>query len=75
MNFSSTAPLTHGDCRELLLIEGLVQNGLGNWAAAAEYTGTRTPEEAQQHYHDVYEESPTWPLPVCHTGDVGLHVT
>lgn len=69
MSFTVTSPFTHCDSRELLLIEGLILNGLGNWAAAAEHTGTRTPEEAQQHYHDVYEESPAWPLPVCDPGD------
>ncbi|KAF8342031.1 uncharacterized protein EI90DRAFT_3150191 [Cantharellus anzutake] len=52
-----------GADEELLLIEGLIINGLGNWAAAAEHIGTRTPEEVQQHYHDVYVESQTWPLP------------
>lgn len=50
--------------RELLLIEGLMANGLGNWTAAAEHIGTRTPEETEQHYFETYLNSPNWPLPV-----------
>ena len=39
-------------------------NGIGNWSAAAEHVGTRTAEEAQRHYYEVYIDSPTFPLPV-----------
>ncbi|KAF9519189.1 hypothetical protein BS47DRAFT_1379461 [Hydnum rufescens UP504] len=52
-----------GADEELLLIEGLILNGLGNWAAAAEHIGTRTAEEAETHYREVYQNSPNWPLP------------
>jgi transcriptional adapter 2-alpha len=50
--------------RELLLIEGLMSHGLGNWSAAAEHVGTRTKEEVKTHYEQVYHDSDTWPLPV-----------
>lgn len=50
--------------RELLLNEGLTQQGLGNWAAVAEHVGTRTKEEVEQHYNSVYINSPDYPLPV-----------
>lgn len=51
--------------RELLLLEGLTLQGLGNWQAVAEHIGTRTKEEVEQHYNAVYINSPNWPLPVC----------
>lgn len=50
--------------RELLLLEGIALQGLGNWQAIAEHVGTRTKEEVQQHYKSVYVDSPNWPLPV-----------
>ncbi|KAJ2718866.1 Transcriptional adapter ada2 [Coemansia sp. Benny D115] len=53
---------------ELLLIDGLRQFGMGNWKDAAEHVGTRTKEECEQHYMEVYVESETWPLP-----DMGRH--
>ncbi|KAJ1677265.1 Transcriptional adapter ada2, partial [Spiromyces aspiralis] len=48
---------------ELLLIEGLMQFGMGNWAEAAEYVGTKTKEECERHYIEIYVNSDTWPLP------------
>ncbi|KAJ1719695.1 Transcriptional adapter ada2 [Coemansia erecta] len=48
---------------ELLLIDGLRQFGMGNWKDAAEHVGTRTKEECEQHYMEVYVGSDTWPLP------------
>lgn len=50
--------------RELLLIEGISLQGLGNWQAIAEHVGTRTKEEAEEHYNTVYVTSQDWPLPV-----------
>ena len=50
--------------RELLLIEGIALQGIGNWQAVSEHVGTRTKEEIEQHYYDVYINSPNWPLPV-----------
>ncbi|KZT71728.1 hypothetical protein DAEQUDRAFT_755577 [Daedalea quercina L-15889] len=52
-----------GADEELLLLEGIALQGLGNWQAIAEHVGTRTKEEVQQHYQSVYIDSPDWPLP------------
>ncbi|KAF8532520.1 hypothetical protein JB92DRAFT_2802615 [Gautieria morchelliformis] len=52
-----------GADEELLLIEGLTVQGLGNWAAVAEHVGTRTKEEVEQHYTSVYLDSANYPLP------------
>ncbi|KAI0081988.1 hypothetical protein K474DRAFT_1021973 [Panus rudis PR-1116 ss-1] len=52
-----------GADEELLLVEGISLQGLGNWQAVAEHVGTRTKEEVEQHYKDVYLNSPNWPLP------------
>lgn len=43
-----------GADEELLLISGLIINGLGNWAEAASHVGTRTKEECEKHYLEVY---------------------
>ncbi|KAK4687393.1 transcriptional adapter 2-alpha, partial [Tremellales sp. Uapishka_1] len=43
-----------GADEELLLISGLIMNGLGNWAEAAEHVGTRTKEECERHYLETY---------------------
>ena len=43
-----------GADEELLLITGLIQNGLGNWTEAAEHVGTRTKEDCERHYLQVY---------------------
>ncbi|EIN11553.1 SWIRM-domain-containing protein [Punctularia strigosozonata HHB-11173 SS5] len=52
-----------GADEEILLIEGLSLQGLGNWQAIAEHVGTRTKEQVAEHYHRVYINSPGWPLP------------
>ncbi|KAG8956216.1 Transcriptional adapter ada2 [Tulasnella sp. 424] len=36
---------------------------MGSWADAAEHVGTRTREEAERHYNEVYVDSPDWPMP------------
>ena len=59
--------ISYGDSvfsRELLLLEGISLQGLGNWQAIAEHVGTRTKEEIEEHYNSVYVDSPNWPLPV-----------
>lgn len=43
-----------GADEELLLISGLILNGLGNWAEAAGHVGTRTKEECERHYLEVF---------------------
>lgn len=50
--------------RELLLIDGLLTSGMGSWADAAEHIGTRTREEVEAHYNEVYVNSEDWPMPV-----------
>ncbi|KIK41266.1 hypothetical protein CY34DRAFT_806302 [Suillus luteus UH-Slu-Lm8-n1] len=52
-----------GADEELLLIEGISQEGLGNWQMIAEHIGTRTKEDVEEHYNSVYVDSRDWPLP------------
>ncbi|PAV18449.1 transcriptional adapter 2 [Pyrrhoderma noxium] len=52
-----------GADEELLLIEGIALQGLGNWQEIAKHVGTRTKEEVEDHYNNVYINSPNWPLP------------
>ncbi|CCL99652.1 uncharacterized protein FIBRA_01672 [Fibroporia radiculosa] len=52
-----------GADEELLLLEGISLQGLGNWQAIAEHVGTRTKEEVEEHYKIVYIDSSDWPLP------------
>jgi hypothetical protein len=51
--------------RELLLLTGISTHGIGNWKKIAEHVGTRSKEEAEEHYREVYVESKDWPMPVC----------
>lgn len=37
---------------------------MGSWADAAEHIGTRTREEVERHYNEVYVDSEDWPIPV-----------
>jgi transcriptional adapter 2-alpha len=53
--------------RELLLLEGIGLQGMGNWQAISEHVGTRTKAEVEEHYRSVFINSPDWPLPVCST--------
>ncbi|KAI0032890.1 hypothetical protein K488DRAFT_48877 [Vararia minispora EC-137] len=53
-----------GADEELLLIEGISLQGMGNWEAIAEHIGTRTKDDVEQHYRAVYIDSPNWPLPL-----------
>ena len=46
------------------MIEGIALQGLGNWQEIAKHVGTRTKEEVEEHYRNVYINSPNWPLPV-----------
>jgi hypothetical protein len=43
-----------GADEELLLVSGLMKDGLGNWQEAATHIGTRTKEDCEAHYHAVY---------------------
>lgn len=39
---------------ELLLLEAVESNGIGNWSDVAEQLGTRTPDECCEHYTRIY---------------------
>ncbi|KAI0044200.1 SWIRM-domain-containing protein [Auriscalpium vulgare] len=52
-----------GADEELLLVEAIASQGLGNWQSIAEHLGTRTKEEVEKHYNEIYINSPTWPIP------------
>ncbi|KAG6866415.1 hypothetical protein C0991_004700 [Blastosporella zonata] len=43
-----------GADEELLLLTGLASQGIGNWKKIAEHVGTRTKEEVENHYNEVY---------------------
>ena len=65
-----------GADEELLLISGLILNGVGNWAEVAGHIGTRSKEECEQHYIEVYlgqtqedEGVQKEFMPVCHPGE------
>lgn len=55
-----------GADEELLLIEGAEIYGLGNWQDMADHIGTRTKEECEKHYMDVYVASQSYPIPNMH---------
>lgn len=50
---------------ELLLLEAVESNGVGNWQDVAEQLGSRTPSECRDHFLEVYlgEEQPPRALP------------
>lgn len=37
--------------------------GPGNWAAVAEHVGTKSTDECQHHYHQIYIQPDSFPLP------------
>lgn len=48
---------------------------MGSWADAADHIGTRTRQEAERHYNEVYVNSPDWPMPVRHSATNDLLCT
>ncbi|KAJ3452870.1 transcriptional adapter 2-alpha [Anaeramoeba flamelloides] len=48
---------------EMLLLEGIERKGFGNWSSIATYIGTKTQEQIEEHYLDVYLDSEKLPLP------------
>ncbi|KAG0282630.1 Transcriptional adapter ada2 [Linnemannia gamsii] len=52
-----------GADEELLLIEGAENFGIGNWQDIADHVGSKTRDECEAHYLQVYVNSDTWPLP------------
>ncbi|KAG1741731.1 hypothetical protein EDD22DRAFT_1007075 [Suillus occidentalis] len=62
-NFSIVSSKVHRlSNSELLLIEGISQEGLGNWSRS-QNIGTRTNEDVEEHYNSVYVDSRDCPLP------------
>ncbi|KAI1315554.1 Transcriptional adapter ada2 [Mortierella claussenii] len=55
-----------GADEELLLIEGAETFGIGNWQDIADHVGSKTRDECEAHYLQVYVESETWPFPDMH---------
>ncbi|KAF9284252.1 Transcriptional adapter ada2 [Mortierella alpina] len=55
-----------GADEELLLIEGAENFGIGNWQDIADHVGSKTRDECEAHYLQVYVNSETWPLPNMH---------
>ncbi|GAB5356804.1 hypothetical protein AAMO2058_000320300 [Amorphochlora amoebiformis] len=43
-----------GADEELLLLEAIEQCGFGNWVDIADHIGTKTKEECERHYEDIY---------------------
>ena len=43
---------------------GIVSQGVGNWREISEHVGTRTKEEVEKHYNEVYVDSLEMSLPV-----------
>ncbi|RKP02990.1 hypothetical protein CXG81DRAFT_10088, partial [Caulochytrium protostelioides] len=53
-----------GADEELLFVEGLEMFGLGNWDQISEHMGgSKTKEELDAHYKNVFIQSPRWPCP------------
>jgi len=48
----------------LLLIEGATNFGIGNWQDIADHVGSKSRDECEAHYLQVYVNSEKWPLPV-----------
>ncbi|KAF9583553.1 Transcriptional adapter ada2, partial [Lunasporangiospora selenospora] len=55
-----------GADEELLLIEGADTFGMGNWQDVADHVGTKTRDECEVHYLQVYVNSENWPVPDMH---------
>ena len=65
-----------GADEEILMIEGMEQFGIGSWQDVADHIGRRSKEEVEQHYTDVYLNSPSYPVPIVRDhpllGDMGV---
>lgn len=49
---------------ELLVLEAVESHGMGNWRDVADQVGSKTVEECETHYRQLYLESDSRPLPV-----------
>ena len=62
-------PVYEADWRadeELLLLEAIEANGMGNWRDVSNQVGSKTAEECEGHYRRLYLDWAGRPLPVCH---------
>ncbi|KAG8826935.1 Transcriptional adapter ada2 [Serendipita sp. 411] len=48
---------------EIMLLDGLMMHGMGNWQAVAEFMGSRTKHEVEEHYMKYWRGSKNWPYP------------
>ncbi|CCA74732.1 related to ADA2-General transcriptional adaptor or co-activator [Serendipita indica DSM 11827] len=48
---------------EVNLLDGLIMHGMGNWLAVAEFMGSRTKKDVEEHYLKYWRGSKNWPLP------------
>jgi len=48
---------------ELLLLEGIELNGMGNWLDISEHIATKNVDQTRGHYLSCYINSPLYPLP------------
>ncbi|KAG0048462.1 Transcriptional adapter ada2 [Gryganskiella cystojenkinii] len=55
-----------GADEELLLIEGAENFGIGNWQDIADHVGSKSRDECEAHYLQVYVKSQEWPFPDMH---------
>lgn len=70
-------PIFHpnwGSDEELLLLEAVEIYGPGNWAAVSEHVGTKSTEECLSHYHQIYIQPGSFPLPTPAPEMAGLDV-
>lgn len=49
---------------ELLLLEAVEANGMGNWREIADQVASKTAQECESHYRRLYLDWPGRPLPV-----------
>lgn len=52
-----------GADEELLLLEAIEMYGLGNWSDVSDHVGQKSKHQCEEHYHEIYLNSRTAPLP------------
>ncbi|CAJ1964782.1 unnamed protein product [Sphenostylis stenocarpa] len=62
LSFPLICPDWNAD-EEMLLLEAIEMYGFGNWNEVAEYVGTKSKSQCNDHYNAVYMNSPCFPLP------------
>lgn len=71
LDFSVYEPDWRAD-EELLLLEAVEANGMGNWIDIADQVGSKTAKECEQHYRKLYLDWPGRPLPVTYSYTIVL---